>query len=67
MKWLVTIVVVGIAGLNEFWDCSKFLKSFQWIKLTSTVEYEKIRHIYSRTDVGRLPPRSAAGQKSKTA
>jgi hypothetical protein len=30
------------------------------------VEYEKIRHIYSRTDVGRLPPRTERGQKVKT-
>jgi hypothetical protein len=36
------------------------------INADNVVEYEKIRHIYSRTDVGRLPPRSEMGQKVKT-
>jgi hypothetical protein len=36
------------------------------INADHAVEYEKIRHIYSRTDVGRLPPRSEMGQKVKT-
>jgi hypothetical protein len=58
-------MVVGIAGLNEFWDCS-MSNSHYLINADHAVEYEKIRHIYSRTDVGRLPPRSEMGQKVKT-
>jgi hypothetical protein len=58
-------MVVGIAGLNEFWDCSTS-HNYLLINADNTVEYEKIRHIYSRTDVGRLPPRSEMGQKVKT-
>jgi hypothetical protein len=58
-------MVVGIAGLNEFWDCSTF-HTCHLINADNVVEYEKIRHIYSRTDVGRLPPRSEMGQKVKT-
>jgi len=58
-------MVVGIAGLNELWDCSMSLSHYP-TDADNVVEYEKIRHIYSRTDVGRLPPRSEMGQKVKT-
>ena len=61
---MLTIMVVGIAGLNELWDCS-MSHPHHSTNTDHAVEYEKIRHIYSRTDVGRLPPRSGMGQKVK--
>ncbi|RXK38081.1 hypothetical protein M231_04640 [Tremella mesenterica] len=50
VKWIITVLSVGVAGITEFFEC---------------VEFERIRHIYARTDVGPLPPRVCA-TKSKT-
>lgn len=29
VKWILTAMLVGIGGLNELWDCSKFTSSFR--------------------------------------
>jgi len=53
VKWMLTVVAVGYAAINELWNC---------------VEYEKLRLIYAQTDVGQLPPKVRAdmGADKKT-
>ncbi|ORX35331.1 hypothetical protein BD324DRAFT_652465 [Kockovaella imperatae] len=41
-KWVLTVMLLGAAGVSEFNDC---------------VEYERLSYIYSQTEVGPLPPR----------
>ncbi|KAL7420129.1 hypothetical protein Q5752_005095 [Cryptotrichosporon argae] len=43
-QWVLTVVLVGFAGITEFWDC---------------LQYERIRHIYKQTDVGDIGHRLA--------
>lgn len=62
-------MIVGIGALNELWDCSESWHSADMPVNADVlvVEHEKISHIYSRTDVGRPPPRVAsASPKPKT-
>ncbi|GFZ42381.1 hypothetical protein JCM24511_00096 [Saitozyma sp. JCM 24511] len=42
IKWVLTSAAIGIGGVNEFWE---------------SVQYERLRVIYAKTDVGEIPPR----------